>query len=335
MGENSGTLRGAAGIGYRAGFLAAWRRRVPLGIVCGLVTCALWGLTFIAARAVEPFSAVDLTMLRYGSFGLASASVLLIPRFRPDRRLLRHLPLGFAIGCTGYVGYFLCVAHSVKLAGPSLAPLVVGAMPVLAALLGNWRERAVRWRALLPPLVLIAAGIGVVNLSLLQGASPAGREAVLTGGLLAGLALAIWVVYGLINAAVMRSVTAPDALHWTAVQGVGAAAGSLLLLPLSTFREVAAAHPSAVAAFVGWGLAMGLAGSFLAGWLWAFASKRLPLALSAQLIVTETLFGLIFGFAFEGRWPTGAEWTGAALMVAGVSAGISAFRPRPPAPAPA
>jgi drug/metabolite transporter (DMT)-like permease len=301
---------------------------VVLGVVCGLLTCALWGLTFVAPRAVEPFSAIDLTMLRYMSFGLISVLFLLVPRFRPDRRILRLLPLGLVLGSAGYVGYFLSVAYSVKLAGASVAPLVVGAMPVLAALIGNWHERVVRWRALAAPLVLIGAGIGVVNLSVLGESAPAGRGAVLAGSLLAVVALAIWVIYGLANAAVMRAKAAPDALHWTAVQGIGAATGSLVLLPFSSFGDVAAAHPAGVAGFLAWGLTMGLAGSFAAGWLWAVASKRLPLALSAQLIVSETLFGLLFGFAYEGRWPTAAEGAGAVLLVAGVSLGVSAFTRR-------
>jgi drug/metabolite transporter (DMT)-like permease len=41
-----------------------------LGIIAGLTTCALWGLTFVAPRAVTPFTAWDLTIARYCIFGL-------------------------------------------------------------------------------------------------------------------------------------------------------------------------------------------------------------------------------------------------------------------------
>jgi len=37
-----------------------------IGILAGLATCALWGLTFIAPRVVDPFSTWDLTVARYG-----------------------------------------------------------------------------------------------------------------------------------------------------------------------------------------------------------------------------------------------------------------------------
>lgn len=81
--------------------------------------------------------------------------------------------------------------------------------------------------------------------------------------------------------------------------------------------------------FIGWALVMGLAGSWFATWCWVVASRRLPLALSAQLIVAETVFGLVYGFIFEGRWPTVAEATGVMLHFAGVCSAIALFsKPR-------
>lgn len=53
------------------------------GIIAGLTTCALWGLTFVAPRTVAPFSAWDLTMARYGIFGLACLLLMVDRRFRP------------------------------------------------------------------------------------------------------------------------------------------------------------------------------------------------------------------------------------------------------------
>jgi hypothetical protein len=49
---------------------------------------------------------------------------------------------------------------------------------------------------------------------------------------------------------------------------------------------------------------MGNAGSWLATFCWVIASSRLPLALSAQLIIAETVFGLAHGLMFEERLPS-------------------------------
>jgi len=39
-------------------------------------------------------------------------------------------------------------------------------------------------------------------------------------------------------------------------------------------------------------------------WAWTAAAKCLSVVMSAQLIVSETVFGALFGLAVHGRWPT-------------------------------
>jgi drug/metabolite transporter (DMT)-like permease len=295
-----------------------------IGILAGLATCALWGLTFIAPRVVDPFSTWDLTVARYGIFGLVSVLLMLHPRFRPRGLSFRLWLIGLLLGGAGYVGYFVAVAFAVRLAGAAVPPLVIGTMPVLLALIANWRDRSVPWRALAPPLVLITAGVAIVNLSVIEAAGPEGRGSVLLGGLAATAGLVIWIVYGLANAAVMRAPDAPDGVHWTGVQGIGAAIGSMALLPLTSFSAQAVAGAE-MANFLGWALVMGIAGSWIATFCWVVASGRLPLALAAQLIVAETVFGLAYGFLFEARWPQAPEWIGAMLQVVGVVAAVALF----------
>lgn len=292
-----------------------------IGLLAGLATCALWGLSFVAPRAVEPFTAMDLTVARYGIFGLTSVLLMAMPRFRP-RGLSRGLwGMGLLMGGLGYTGYFLAVAQAVRLAGPAIPPLVIGLMPVMLALIANARERVLPWGRLAPPLGLIGAGVLIVNLGALAG----GAGGLLPGMLAAFAALALWVVYGLLNAEVMRSPRPPEALHWTAVQALGAGLGSLVLLPLTS----EAVPPGGdLRGFVFWALLTGVAGSWLATWFWVVASQRLPLALAAQLIVAETVFGLVFGFAFEGRGPSLGEAVGAAVQIAGVLLAIAAFQRR-------
>lgn len=77
--------------------------------------------------------------------------------------------------------------------------------------------------------------------------------------------------------------------------------------------------------FVAWALVMGLAGSWFATWCWVIASRRLPMVLSAQLIVAETIFGLGCGFMFEERFPSPGEVIGATLQFAGVCSAIAVF----------
>jgi drug/metabolite transporter (DMT)-like permease len=65
--------------------------------------------------------------------------------------------------------------------------------------------------------------------------------------------------------------------------------------------------------------------------LWNHASRLLPLTMTGQMIVFETLFALLYGFLWEGRWPTGLEWLAMGLLVGGVLSCASAHRERAPA----
>ncbi|AFL50636.1 drug/metabolite transporter (DMT)-like permease [Sinorhizobium fredii] len=298
---------------------------MPIGIIAGLTTCALWGLTFVAPRAVEPFSAWDLTIARYCVFGIACLLLMLHPRFRPTGIALPRSAIGLLLGGVGYVGYFVSAAFAVRLAGAAIPPLIIGTMPVFLAVIANLRERSVSWRALALPLVLIAVGVAIVNIAAIRTVQSVDTGAILLGMLSACAALCIWIVYGMVNAAVMSAPDAPDGLRWTGLQGIGAALGSLVLLPLSSFGASDALPAFDTFRFIAWALLMGLAGSWFATWCWVVASRRLPLALSAQLIVAETVFGLAYGFVLEGRWPTAAEAIGAVLQFIGVISAITVF----------
>ncbi|MBW9055550.1 DMT family transporter [Rhizobium mesosinicum] len=298
-----------------------------LGIIAGLTTCALWGLTFVAPRAVAPFTPWDLTIARYCIFGSACLLLMADRRFRPTGIAPSRLLTGLLLGGAGYVGYFVSAAFAVQLSGAAVPPVIAGTMPIFLAIIANFRDRSARWRSLTVPLCLIACGVAMVNVAAISAADVANMGSALLGIVASLAALAIWIAYGLANAAVMRSADPPDGLQWTGVQGIGAAIGSLLLLPLASFEPADAASTYR---FVAWALVMGLAGSWFATWCWVVASRRLPLALSAQLIVAETVFGLAYGFAFEGRLPHPAEAIGAILRVCGASSAIAAFsRNRP------
>lgn len=300
-----------------------------IGLLAGLMTGALWGLTFIAPRAVLPFSAFDLSVLRYLVFGLVSVGLMVSPRFRLTGMAWPMLGTGLLLGAFGTFGYFLSISYAVLLAGPVLPPLIAGTAPVLLAIVANLHERSLPWRRLAWPLALIVAGLGVVNVASLQEAHANEASAILAGVGLSVVALLFWVAYGLVNAVVMRGADAPDALRWTCLEGVGCGTLAVLLLPLASGGpELLDFGSAATQRFLIWVVALGVIVSWLGTFGWVVASERLPMALSAQLIVAETVFGLVYGLAYEQRLPTAPEAVGTALQLIGVVVAVAIFSRR-------
>jgi drug/metabolite transporter (DMT)-like permease len=293
-----------------------------LGILAGLTTCALWGLTFVAPRAVVPFSAYDLAAGRYGLFGLTCILLMLHPRFRPRGLPFRMWAFGILLGSIGYAGYFLLASFAVRDAGAVIPPLITGLMPVLLPILANLRENALPWRRLAIPLSLIVAGLGVANITTVMHLDPSASSSFAAGTLWATAALVVWIGYGIGNAAVMRRPYAPDALHWTGIQGVGSALSALLLVPHLSYATFSSASSAEIANFTLWVVAMGLAGSWVATWCWVYAAKHVPLSLTSQLVIAETIFGVAFGLIYEQRLPTLSETAGAALQILGVAMAV-------------
>jgi drug/metabolite transporter (DMT)-like permease len=196
--------------------------------------------------------------------------------------------------------------------------LIVGTIPVWVMLLG--KPHGLRWAALLPGLLLTAAGLALMAQAPHAGAAH-GR-----GLWLAVLAMACWTAFALLNAAWLRRHPEVGATDWANWLGVATGLGGLALaLGGGTPLPVLAAQPGwpMFAALV---LAIGFGSSWLATILWNVASQRLSASLCGQLIVSETLFALLYSFMWDHRWPSTAQWAAAALFTAGILASIKAHR---------
>jgi drug/metabolite transporter (DMT)-like permease len=71
---------------------------------------------------------------------------------------------------------------------------------------------------------------------------------------------------------------------------------------------------------------LGLFSTFLATRLWNFASRVLPTGLVGQLIVSETVFALLYSFIYDVRWPHANEWIAMVAMVGGVLLAVQSYQ---------
>lgn len=314
------------------------------GILAALATGALWGLIFIAPLGVAPYSGVDLAVMRYLMFAATSLVVFaLVPASRIRNLTLPLVLSGLWLGVLGYSIFYGFLVIAVAHAGPQIAALVCGLLPIVLAIAGNLGGK-VRWRALALPLTLIAGGLLLVNGYALAGApTPEARGEILIGVLAALCSVVSWVAYGVLNARAVERMPNVNTMGWTGLQGIGAGLGIVLFgvgawpFGIVNIPELGFSWPEAKNLLV-WAAITGILGGWLATFFWIAATKRLPLVLAGQLYVAEPATGVIYGFLWEGRWPSWPEALGIAAVFGGVLFGIAAVgrvrgRAMPPIPA--
>jgi drug/metabolite transporter (DMT)-like permease len=283
---------------------------------------------FVVPRMVGHFGMVDITAARFLVFGAISGiAVFARPaavRWPTGRQALAALGLSVL----GFSGYYLLLAFGIQAAGTEVPSLVIGTIPVWMMLLG--RPAGLRMRALLPGLLLTGAGIALMiwgAWSAQHGVGTGEGGARFGWGIALALAsMASWTVYGLLNAAWLHRHTELNATDWANWLGVATGLGALLLW-LAAGSDIATlqSRPDGML-FVWIALASGVGSSWLATILWNVASQRLSASLCGQLIVSETLFALLYSFVWDGRWPQATEWVAALLFVLGILASIKAHR---------
>ena len=299
------------------------RSRVSGGVVAGLLAGALWGLVFVAPRMTPGLSSLDLAAGRFLAYGLVS---LVILAALPRRRVPTASQMVWALGLSvlGFTGYYWFLVLAIRDAGTEVPTLIIGTIPLWVMALG--KPAGLRWAALLPGLVLTATGLALmVNATAPAGAS-AGAPAFARGVGWAMLAMACWTVFALLNAAWLKRHPDVSATEWANWLGVATGVGALVLWSaLGTPAAELVRQPGfAQSALVC--VATGVGSAWLATILWNIASQRLSASLCGQLIVSETLFALLYSFMWDKRWPTSTQWTAAALFTAGILASIKAHR---------
>ena len=313
------------------------------GILFALAAGLMWGLVFVGPLLLPEYPATLQTFGRYLAFGLIA-----LPLAWFDRAKLRHLSRAdwveaLKLALVGNIVYYLFLASAIQRAGGPLPTMIIGTLPVVIATTSKLRrardgaraEAPLAWRRLLPSLLLIGAGIALVNrveLNHLRADPHADFARYVLGGVLAVGAVACWTWYPIRNAEWLRAHPERSPRGWATAQG-------LMTLPLALIgyaltwawhgwidngATAAGGDPfdmpfgPRAADFLLLMFAIGLFASWLGTLCWNEASQRLPPTLSGQLIVFETLAALSYAFMLRERWPQVETLIGVALLIAGV-----------------
>jgi drug/metabolite transporter (DMT)-like permease len=315
------------------------------GVMYGVLAGAIWGTVFLVPRLLPDFAPLLLGAARCMMYGLVSV----IAAAPMTRRLANKLTRAdvWAVGKLALIGnlvYYVFLTAGVHRVGIGPTSLIVGVLPVTVTLAGRRDAGAVPLARLRWPLLLVAAGIVCINVDVFAAApSPSGPGGIwdkLTGVLCATGALLSWTWFAVENTRYLRRNPHFDGNEWSVLLGLATGLfGAVLWGACSLASGAASASAAALAPprwHTFWLLNLGLAvgASWVGTGLWNAASKRVPLTLSGQLIVFETLFALLYGFVYDARFPRALEAAAIGLLLAGVTWSVrrhddSAGRPAP------
>lgn len=298
------------------------------GVLCALLAGAMWGMVFIVPEMLTAFSPLELALGRYAAYG-AIAFGLMAPRLaslygRLERSdyaaLVRH-------AMSGNIVYYMLLAFGVKLAGVAATSLIIGVLPIVVTVMGRKDHGSVPLRRLALPLLVVCAGITCINIDVFTHAQASGASLwqTLAGVLCAAGALMCWSWYTIDNARYLKRNPHFSSAEWSALYGLATGAIALVIAAVA-FAIWHGDVTGAAGAASGrdWTLfwiansLLALGASVLGNHLWNIASRRVPVTLSGQLILFETLFALLYGFISKHQFPRPLEMVAIVLLTAGV-----------------
>ena len=319
---------------------AAGRFRVSAaGLAAGISGSLIWGSAFAVPVLLGGWNPVIVTLGRYLVYGLLSV-LLLILGGRDLRGALRgHWRAALFFAVSGNIGYYLLLVIAIKAAGAPLADIVIGAIPVVVAVIGNMLAPSgalagdhVPWRRLAPPLVVITAGLTLVSVLEIAGVhaylavSPGEKAA---GLLAAAGAVVLWTWYALANARFLARDDAPSSAGWSTAVGVATGAVTLAGLPAAALAGQLTVpsgdHPGPATLLAGVAF-LGVVVSWAGTVQWNLASSRLSPALAGLLVNLETVSGFGYVYAVRQEWPPAGQLAGLILVLAGVTLTVLAGR---------
>jgi len=301
-----------------------------VGIVAAVLAAISWSLCFIVPFVIGNYSLFDFTLVEFVFSGFLGIGILC-----KNAKIVRMLEpsdwlAACSLGVIGYVGYYLAVMGAAVYAGPVIAPAFLGLVPVVLAIAGNLHERTVSWKALALPLALATVGLLLVNASGFAESSASDARSLLIGIPLAILAVALWTTFGLLNQSALAKRPQMDAIVWAALIMVGAGLAMLVFLPIGILAGLfeiprLGLRWEVAAPLIIWGAALAIFANVGGAMAWTFASQRLPVALSAQLITMEPTSATVLGLLVHRRWPSVVEVVGMAVLLTGVVIAIGVF----------
>lgn len=292
------------------------------GILAGVIAGVFWGAPFLAPLILGNFTAFEMTFGRFLFFGLISLFYLpgvirLLKQFS-----LHELIQVFILSAAGFWLYTLALFIGIRLSNGVLAALIIGCLPLTITLSSKPKFNA----GLVIGLGLIIVGIiSLLVIPLLNKSNYSMEDVTILGLLVIISALAMWTWFGVYNSHFMSKHKHIKSIDYSSLVGV---INLIFIIPIfmlfNGFDHLV--HSPELIKFLIFSAVLGLGSSWFANICWAYSAKYCPPSIGGSLIVSETIFGLIYCFIFEGRLPYNNEYIAIICLISGVVLVINSQR---------
>ncbi len=293
------------------------------GLLPAIAACWIWGFAFVGPLLLSDWPGLAVAAGRYIAYGLASLLTLALLWKRGRARLDEPAIWRDALLLTlsGNLLYYALLSVAVQKAGYVMPTLIIGLLPVTVSLAGRLREGRGFSLRYVWALLLILAGLWLAHMPKAGEVAAASSADETLGIACAFGSLALWTMYGVMNGQRMRLYPGIGGLQWSSLQGTAALPFALLLFALSTPSEPWSRPDWGL--FVAVGLFLGVATSWAANALWNRASTQLDASLLGQMIVFETIAGIVYGAVWTRAVPAPTIIAGTVVLVIGVIVALS------------
>lgn len=285
-----------------------------LGILSLIGACLCWSLVFLIPLLLKDFSALEISLARFFSYGLISFGSLVF--FKPKTLKKHPMTLWGKSALYGLSATLICFTSmviSVRLADPAACALIYSLSPITIALYGNMKIKTFSYRSLSLPLILIALGVGFCNIKAINFP----KEELFTyllGCFFGFIGLFSWTWYAVSNAHFLKNQSEIQSREWSLMMGSSV---FILVIALSTVLSPVISWHWTSQFVIGTAI-LGVIATWVAFLLWNYGTSKVPVAIAGQLVVLEVIFGLALSYGYFRSWPHSFEMIGASMMLLGV-----------------
>lgn len=303
------------------------------GIALVLMACVVWGFIFVIPELLIGFSPIEVALGRYFFFGLISLCFMLVQGVKKWLAIPPFIwkqALNYALIVN--VLYYFSLVLGLRYSNAAVITLLLGMSPITLAFYGNWQHKECSFRKLIFPSVLIGGGLLLVNYPAFNAHSVTTPLHYLFGLGCGLLSLIAWNWYVLSNAKFLKQNPQLPSSDWATLIGAGTfvwvvliGGAALFFADPETLKKYVVLNDALERFLIG-SFILGFCCSWIGAYLWNRGSQDLPLSLAGQLTIFETIFGLIYVYIAQQRFPSSLETAGITVILSGVALSMQIFR---------